>query len=184
MAKSTDISDREWELYRERMTRIASWSLRNLRRGTGGPEDAVQSALRTFLNHSSDEEFPDDASDVWNLLHHHLKRKISKYANQPRSRKNKAIRMGDLATDAELASWKEHFATSNISPEEVEDFVRAAVESLEEIIADPELRQIACLKLECFTHEEIVEIMPGMSVDKVSRRLSRIRQLLRSHSST
>lgn len=173
-----------WSGFHEEMIGLSRWVLRNVRRSIGDHEDAVNSAFRTYFRREREQgRMPEeqDPDDVWPALTYHLVRKMDKYRHQTRYKKNQGIRMGDLMTDEQVTAWKEAFVDKEVSLEEVEQFVNAALSILDEILtgADDELRTVAALKLQAYTNKEISNQMPGLSESAVGRKLARIRNILR-----
>lgn len=173
------MEQKNWDEFHRKMTGLSRWVLGHIRRGTGNHQDAVQSAFSTFFRRERlagrlpEEEDPDD---IWPVLMFHLARKMDSYRHQQSYLKNRGIRLGDLVTEEQEAAWKESFVEYDLTLEDVEDYVNAALGIMDDLIEDEELRQIAALKLQAYEHKEIAAQIPNLSVDSVTRRLATIRR--------
>lgn len=173
------MEQKNWDEFHREMTGLSRWVLGHIRRGTGNHQDAVQSAFRTFFRRERlagrlpEEEDPDD---IWPVVKMHLVRKMDSYRHQQGYLKNQGIRLGDLVTEEQAATWKDSFVAHELTLEDVEDYINAALGIMDDIIEDDELRQIAALKLQAYTHEEIAEKLPDLSIDSVGRRLATVRR--------
>ena len=117
-----ELSDQQWDALIQRLTRHARQALWHVRKGTGDYNDAVVSALRTYLRQQNVHLSPpsNDPDDIWPLLSAHLKRKIDKLRHQQRYASNNFVRDGDLAaterpetTTAGLQDWRTSPTTWN-----------------------------------------------------------------------
>ena len=167
------------EKHMDKMTAMARWALGNLRRGTGDADGAVASAARALLSNCKREDFsvPEDPDDLWKVLQSQLFRKIDSYRHQPRYKKNQGTRLGDLTSDEARFAWKEGFVAENISPEDVEEYIEAAMRLVDERIKDDKHRRLARLKIEGYSNKEIAERMDATE-SWVSRHLDDVRAQL------
>jgi len=180
----TDLSDAQWAALVDRLTRYARQALWHIRKGTGDFDDAVLSALRTYLRQQETETKPpsNDPEDIWPLLTEQLKRKIDKLRHQQGYASNNFRRDGDL-TDPTLGNaTSAGFLDLRSGPEDVERYIQEALQTAAELIDDQSLLKLARLKLESYSTAEIAELL-DMSEHKIRRRVSKIRSLLRVNDS-
>lgn len=175
------LGDAQWATIVDRLTRYARQALWHVRKGTGDYDDAVLSTLRTYLRQQSAAQISstNDPDDIWPLLKEQLKRKIDKVRHQQRYASNNFQRDGDLADPSDLSATSAGFLDVTLGPDDVERYIQEALDTTAELIDDQELLQIARLKLESYTTEEIANLL-NLSEHKVRRRVSKIRALLRA----
>jgi len=177
---SNQLSSEEWTALMHRLTQQAEYSLWWMRKGTASADDTVMSTLRTYLRQANKGELPppSDSDSLWPILEKQLVRKIDKARAAQQYKKNKmAVRYSEMSPLMDGRSAETAFLEKSASPEQVEAYVGQAIQLLEESISEKELLQIARLKLECYSTDEIAEAT-GLSGHQVQRRLIKIRAAL------
>jgi len=160
-----DAQQRIWERYFGRLVALARNKLRPLR-GYEDEEDVVLSAMNSFFVRASRHEFPrlSDRTGLWPLL---VRITVCKVADaQRRQFREKS----DVRRTLNLDSIVGREPSLGLATELVDGTNR-----LLEGLNDELLRQIARLKLEGYTNQEIAEKI-GKSVKTVERKLSLIRE--------
>lgn len=156
-----------WDRFFERMVRFARSRLVRDGGPKGEEEDVALSAFHDFFRSAADNRFAQLANrnDLWQVLHLLISRKAVDYyrraKRQKRDRPTVALESDPAVSDTDPA------LTAGIMDE-----VRALFDQL----PSSELRQIAVLKLDGHTNEEIAEEL-GCTVRTVIRRINLIRSL-------
>lgn len=177
-----EIGDEAWSALVDRLSRRAQQALWWVRRGDASADDAVMSALRTYLRQANQGELPPptDPDNLWPVLTDQLKRKLDKARLSQHYKKNKmALRFSELPALEDGGPAETSFQDFSEGPDEVEQYVAQALRVLAEAVADEELLRIARMKLECYQTPEIAEAT-GLTEHQVRRRISKIRTLLSS----
>ena len=158
-----------WERYSTRLAGLARRHLLSVPRGAFDEEDVALSAVNTFLDGAAAGRFAilNDRNDLWKLL-------VTITAGKARDyrRRELALKRGGGKVHA-LGDGVVEVLGDEPSPQlaaEFADTCRRLLESLE-----PELREVALLRVEGFTNAEIAAKI-GRDVSTVERRLKRIRQ--------
>lgn len=170
-----------WQQYYEKLISVARRRLRGMPRRQLDEEDIVVDAMNSLFAGVQAGRFPDlnDRNDLWKILLTITARKAAKAirANVAQKRGGGAlrgesvfVRPGDDGDGAGIAN----VLGREPSPEFADEVVRQCEELLGDL-DDPVLTQIAALKLEGYTHEDIAERL-GIAVRSVERKLARIRQ--------
>jgi len=180
VGESAELSSAEWSALMHRLTRQAEYSLWWMRKGIANTDDTVMSTLRTYLRQANAGQLPPptDPDSLWPILEKQLERKIDKAQKSQTYKKNKmARRYSEMPPLLDGRSAETAFFDNSTSPEDVEQYVAEALQLLSDVIHDKELLQIARMKLECYTTEEIAEAN-RLSEHQVRRRLSKIKTAL------
>lgn len=155
-----------WDHYCRQLIQIARGRLGNLPRHVYDEEDAALSAFASFCRGVELDRFPklNDRENLWQLLVTITARKViarHRYENREK-------RAGTITTEqiGEIVGREP-------SPEFAAE-VAEQCESLVEKLSDTRLREIAILKIEGFTVEEIAQRI-GCSRRSIIRKLNRIR---------
>jgi DNA-directed RNA polymerase specialized sigma24 family protein len=172
---------RIWEQYHDQLVRLARRKLGRARRRAADEEDIALSAFNSFCQRATAGRFPrlEDHYDLWKLLVTITARKAMGYMRREGRQKR-----GGAAVRGESA-----FARGDVSNRlggigqvlgrEPTPAIAAQVaeetERLLSLLGDGSLRDIALLKLEGCTNEEIARHM-DCALRTVKRRLAYIRQ--------
>lgn len=164
-----------WERYFPDLVRVARYKLQDVRRTVEDEEDVAASALDSFCRAAQRGRFPDlaDADGLWRLLSQMTARK----AIDRIRRRNRRKEVGESALNGNESSGDGFPAVAGHDPEPeiavmFADQVRHAMQRLQ----DPELKQVALVKLDGLSNEEIAARL-GCSVRTVERRLRLIRKI-------
>jgi DNA-directed RNA polymerase specialized sigma24 family protein len=172
-------ADRIWNRFYARLLALARRKLRRGPRRVADEEDVVTSAFNSFFLRAQQGQFPQlhDRDDLWHLLAVITEHKALNQARAERCEKrgggNVRGESAMLSPDASASAWG---MQQWVDPEPTPAFAAAMTESLSRLLEslDPDLRQIALLKLEGRTNEEIAALI-GRSLPTVERRLKLIR---------
>ena len=170
-----------WERYYRRLVGLARKKLRECSTRVADEEDAVQEAFCSFFRRAQAGLFPElkARDNLWCLLVVITARKVRDQISWQRRKKRNP---GAIRTETQLGCLSSELADPNLqliigtepSPEfaaQVTEMHRHLMESL----GDDELRQVAQLKMEGHTNEEITAWM-DMSLSTVARNLRTIRK--------
>lgn len=168
-----------WGHFYSRLVALARRKLRDLPRRAADEEDVVVSAMETFFRRAREGQFPrlHDRNDLWQLLVTITERKaLNQVRDLKRQRRGGGLVRGDSAFLKPSASSGGAGIDQVVGPEPTPEFAAAMSESLSHLLGllDIDLRQIALLKLEGCTNQEIAAIV-DRSVPTVERRLRLIR---------
>lgn len=171
---------RVWNHFYDRLVRLVCRRLRGAPRRAADEEDVVLSAFETFFRRAKDGQFPRlaDRDDLWHLLVKITERKaINQIRNQARQKRGGGKVRGESAFVHTGASSTEpgihQFAGSEPTPE----FAAVVAEGFRHLVdqlPDDQLRQIALLKMEGYTNEEIATRV-NRSLPTIERRLRLVR---------
>jgi RNA polymerase sigma factor (sigma-70 family) len=175
-----EAAQRLYDRYSQQVAQLALANLGRTARRVAGEEDVVQEVFFCLLRGAAQGQFPQlhDRGDLWRLLlvlterravdqrrHEHALKRGGGQVRDEQSLCNEAEACGnDLA---ELVSRDPTPADAAI----IADSIRERFGRL-----DGELRRVALLKLEQFTHPEIAERL-GLSLPTVERKVRRIRSI-------
>lgn len=167
-----------WDRFGPMLHKVADKHLADGLRRRFGPEDVVQSALRTFLRRAKGGEFHlDDSDELWRLLcaitltklkeqaRFHLRQKRGLQSEQP---------LQAQSPDSSVANLHDPVAPGP-TPAEAAEFS----DQFEQVLAglDEEERRMVDLKLQDHTHDEVAKIM-NCSERTVRRVLKRVQARL------
>jgi RNA polymerase sigma factor (sigma-70 family) len=188
-AGDEEAATRLWETYYDKLIRLVCHRMRGARRRAADEEDVVARAFETFFRRAQDEQFPElrDRFDLWNLLVTITDRKAKNFIRSEMRQKRGGGRVrgesGFLGNAKHQKSGSQagqsgvngadQFAGDSPTPE----FTAMMAEAFDQLLSllDDELREIALLKLEGYSHEEIAQQI-GRSTRTVDRRLGLIRE--------
>jgi len=180
-AGDQDAVRRLWERYFDRLVHLASQRLKGSRKREADEEDVALSALDSFCRGARRGRFPDliDRNDLWQLLVVITKRKA---VDQIQSERRQKRGSGKLRGEADLAPLDpEETAISVIdkviSREPTPELAAEITDEFQRLfdrLGDDIARQVALLKFEGYTNEEIAE-----SIGKVTRTVERKLALIR-----
>jgi DNA-directed RNA polymerase specialized sigma24 family protein len=176
-----------WNRFYSRLIALACSKLRGAHRRAADEEDVVASVFETFFRRAQRGQFPQlhDRDDLWQLL---VKITERKAVDQRRLQGRKKRGGGRLRGESVFLDPRGSTSGAGIGqiagPEPTPEFAALVAEECERLLgrlADDELRQIAVLKLEGYTNEEIAE-RTGHSRPTIERRLRVIRVQWRGES--
>jgi DNA-directed RNA polymerase specialized sigma24 family protein len=169
-----------WQNYFQKLTRLARAKLEGLPRRAADEEDVALSALNSFFSGAAAGRYPklDDRHDLWKVLVTITAHKALMQARRHRAQKRGRGKVrGESAflgnSDQERAAGLQQFLGNEPTPE-LAAMVAENCQRLFETLDDPSLRQVAALKMDGFTNEEIA-VEQRCTVRTVERKLSRIR---------
>jgi DNA-directed RNA polymerase specialized sigma24 family protein len=166
-----------WERYFPRLIALARAKLRGTPRRAADEEDVALSAMHTFFQAAAQGRIPQlqDRDDLWRTL---VLITAGKAIDQ-RRRDHSKKRGGSGSADSPSAPDTEFFALEEVVGTEPDPAFAALLADEFQVLlarlADDRLREIALLKLEGHTHEEIGSRL-ACSVRSVNRRLTLIRR--------
>lgn len=174
-------AQRIWERYFSRLVQLARQKLQSLPRRAADEEDVALSAFQSFWNGVAKGRFPQlhDRNDLWQILVTLVGWKASDLRKHERAAKrgggqvrgDSAFRAGTAASSPDLGIAQ--VVDSGPTPEFVA-LIAEESERLLEQLGDDTLREVALLKMEGYTNEEIAERL-GCVVRTVERKLQGIR---------
>jgi RNA polymerase sigma factor (sigma-70 family) len=169
-----EAAQRLWERYFGRLVTFARGKLHGVPRRAADEEDVALSAFHSFCQAA--ERFPqlNNRDDLWQVLVMLTARK----AYQERREQQALKRGGSIDADGPRAAGTAAVELDEIvGAEPTPEFAASIAEQFEALLAklpEPELRQIARLRLEEYTTEEIAEQL-GIAERTVRRKLTLIR---------
>jgi RNA polymerase sigma factor (sigma-70 family) len=166
-----------WERYFRQLLALARKKLKGTPCAAADEEDVVQSAFKSLFVGISRGRFPQlsDRDSLWPLLVLITARKaldLQEY-NRRQKRGGGRVRGESAWAESSGCAGLEQVLSSAPTP-------AFAVQAAEEcrrllgLLTDPQLRQVAELKMEGRTNQEVAELI-GRSVPTVERKLARIR---------
>jgi DNA-directed RNA polymerase specialized sigma24 family protein len=181
-ANSPAVAQEIWARYFHRLASLARGKLRERTRRVVDEEDVALSAFNSFFRGVEQGRFPrlEDGDDLWQVLMLLTDRKaVDVLRRQSAAKRGGGEVRGDSvfvnADGSPDPQGLEKFADSEPSPEMVALFAEQC-ETLMTRLDDVELKQVAHLKLEGFTNEEIAQKL-GRVVRSVERKLQTIRKI-------
>jgi DNA-directed RNA polymerase specialized sigma24 family protein len=172
-----------WEQYFPKLVRYARRKIENMPRRIFDEEDVALSAMRSFFQGMEDGEFSkvDDRQDLWKLLVTITARKA--HAQRRKSLRGKRgggnVRGESVFTPGHSGSdpgWGIGDVLGEDPTPEMAAMVMENVDRLLEGLQDETLREVALMKLEGFTNEEVADKL-GCVRRTVERKLERIRDI-------
>lgn len=169
-----------WKAYFEKLTRFARRKLEALPRRMADEEDVALSAMQSFCRAAAGGRFPqlNDRDDLWKLLVTITGRKaFAQFKYQKAAKRGNGqvrgesifMREGDDEVDGGLGQVFGREPSPELAGMFAEDTARL-LDSLE----DESLRQVALLRLEGYSNDEIANQL-GCVTRSVERKLERIR---------
>jgi DNA-directed RNA polymerase specialized sigma24 family protein len=167
-----------WERYFRRLVQLAREKLPAHARRAFDEEDVAHSAMRCFLNAVAQDRYPQlaDRHGLWNLLVVITARKAKAYL-----RRQQRAKRGFGQVQGETAFLSPHAEAAGIDQvlgtEPTPEFAAQVAEECQrllELLGDATLRQIALLRMQSFTVEEI-----ATKLDSTKRTIERRLQIIR-----
>jgi len=169
-----------WENYFEKLMRLARAKLDGLPRRAADEEDVALSALNSFFSGVAAGRYPklDDRHDLWKVL---VTITVHKALMQARYHRAQKRGQGKVRGDSAFVDNSEQGGAAGLqqvlgrepSPE-LAAMVAESCRNLFDTLDDPSLRNVAALKMDGFSNEEIA-VEQCCTVRTVERKLSRIR---------
>jgi RNA polymerase sigma factor (sigma-70 family) len=179
-AGEAEAARRLWERYFADLVRLARARLRDAPRAVADEEDAALSAFKSLCRGVEGGRFPrlDDRGDLWRVLVTITARKVADQREHERRLKRGG---GQVRTEADLAATALESgglaqAPAHEPSPELATLVAEQCQRLFDLLPDESLRQVAQLRLEGYTDEEIAARL-GCGLSTVERRLRTIRKL-------
>ena len=174
-----------WNRYADEIVEVARRSLGDASRRVSDEEDVAMLAMKSLLAGISSGRFPelDNREQLWRLLMVITTRKAAAVIeHDSRQKRGGGLVRGDSAvgfslesSDPSLLAGFDRFPSEKPAP----DLAALMADETHRLIAslpDATAQQIAVLKMEGHTHEEIADKL-GCNVRTVERRLKQIREL-------
>jgi DNA-directed RNA polymerase specialized sigma24 family protein len=168
-----------WARYFERLAALARRKLKERR--VSDEEDVALSALNSFFRGVENGRFPrlDDRQDLWQVLVMLTERKAISQLRRYLAAKRGGRRVrGDSAFDNPADPAGSGGIHRVASPEPTPEFASLFTDECRRLfglLADPELKLVALLRMEGFTTPEI-----GRSLDRAPRSIERKLQMIRN----
>jgi RNA polymerase sigma factor (sigma-70 family) len=171
-----------WANYFRQLAARARQKLAGTARRAADEEDVVQSAFASFCRAAEEGRFPrlQDRNDLWQLLVMITDRKACNLLRHERRQRRGG---GKVLDEAALAGQREPASAAGLAGVPAEEpspefaaLVAEEYRRLLEVLGDDDLRQLALLKMQGFTVEEIAA-QTGRVARTVKRRLQLIRQI-------
>ena len=170
-----------WRRYFETLVRFARARLRSVSRAAEDEEDVALSAFQSFCRGVREDRFPDlrDRDDLWRLVVCITERKAyGQLRDHNRKKRGSGMVKGESAFIDLQASNSGAGIDAVAGPEPTPEFAAEMVEAVNCLLAqlaDDQLRQIALLKMDGYSNQEIAEKV-GRAVTTIERRLRLIRK--------
>ena len=175
-----DAAQKLWERYYDKLVRLAKAKIGAKYRRVADEEDVAASAFRSFFRSVEEGRFPrlDDRDDLWKVLFTVTERKVYAHIkHQRRQKRGSGMVRGDSYWIQPGIADDENGRGDWICPEPTPAFAAEVVEEVEaklNALPDEKLREIAVLKMDGFTNEEIAGKL-NCSTRSVKRKLQVIR---------
>ena len=160
-----------WDKYFHRLVGLARKRLADCPRRTADEEDVALSAFDSFCRGAEAGKFPDltDRDSLWRLLAAFTVRKVSHHLRDEGRQK----RGGGIATDG--SGELEEILGREPDPALAAE-VAGECDRLLGMLGDPDLRQVALLRMDGYSVEEVA-VCAGCAPRSVKRKLQLIRTL-------
>jgi DNA-directed RNA polymerase specialized sigma24 family protein len=175
-------AQRLWEDYFRRLVGMARARLQGTPRAAADEEDVALSAFDSFCRGAERGQFPQlvDRNDLWRLLVLLTARKAVQLQRHERRQKRGGGRvLGEADLGDADASGDEPALAQVLGPEPTPEFAAQVAEECQRLLGlldDGPLRELALMKMEGYTNEEIARQL-GCGLRSVERKLGRIRTL-------
>jgi DNA-directed RNA polymerase specialized sigma24 family protein len=174
-----EAAQRLWQRYFESLVRLARRRLRGAPRGAADEEDAALSAFDSFCRGAARDRYPrlDDRDDLWRLLVVITERKALDQARRMRRQKRGGGKIRGMPRRAGGDLESVGFADPP-APEPTPEFAALVAEQCRNLLGrlrDDSLRDVARLRMEGYTNEEVSERL-DCSLRTVARKLELIRR--------
>ena len=182
-AKSGDADGLEkiWQRFRYRLIDAARRKLGSTPRRVVDEEDVAIMAFHSFSKAVGANQFPelDDREDLWQILFMLVSRQATHTKRDAVRQKRGGGRVRGGSGVRQKGEWESSDGFDQFEGQQelgsIANQMAELVESLTHELGDPVLAELAVLKLQCFTEDEIAE-KQNCSVSTVRRRLATIRE--------
>jgi DNA-directed RNA polymerase specialized sigma24 family protein len=171
-----------WEHYFDKLVALARTRLAGKFRRVADEEDVALSAFRSFFRSVDQGRFPrlDDHDDLWKLLFTITERKVFAHIKYQRRQKRGGGEVRGHSVWMKSGGSEDQDSSGEwVCPEPTPDFAAEVVDEVEarlNALPEEKMREIAILKMNGFTNEEIAAEL-GCSTRTVKRKLQVIRTL-------
>ncbi len=171
-----------WEAYHEQLVRFARKKLRAVPRRAADEDDVAVSAFNSFWQAAVQGKFPqlNDSDDLWKILVTITARKALRQAQHARRQKRGEGKVrGESVFRQADASEPDWGIEQVVGREPTPAYAAEVTENLRrllECLDDDGLRQLAVLKMQGYTNQEIAEKL-DCGLRSVERKLSGIRTI-------
>jgi DNA-directed RNA polymerase specialized sigma24 family protein len=178
-AGSDEAAGKLWRHYFDGLVRLARARLQDAPRAVADEEDAALSAFDSFCRGAARGRFPrlDDRDDLWRLLVVITERKALDQSQRERRQKRGGGRIFGTPDLAD-ADREDRGIVGAASPEPTPEFAALVADECRHLfgrLRDETLRDVARLKMEGYTSEEVADRL-GCSLRSVARKLELIRR--------
>jgi RNA polymerase sigma factor (sigma-70 family) len=169
-----------WERYHRQLVSLARQKLQSARRRVADEEDVVQSAFHSFFRGVARGCYPqlNDRDNLWRLLMIITARKaLDELAHQHSKRQGGGTVHGHSRMSLEDSDWSEAEIQQVVGDEPTPEFAAQVAEEYQrllDLLDDETLQQVAVLKMEGHTNDEVAEQL-NCSRRTVARKLETIR---------
>lgn len=181
-AGDTIAVQRLWDRYFDRLVRLAQRRLRSMPRRAVNEEDVALSAFHSFYLRVKEKKFPqlNDRTDLWRLLVVITCRKALREMEVNRRRKRGSGRVRGESVFMNTESGSNEAGIEVIADREpTPEFAAQMVEEFQQLLdrlENDSLRELALLKMEGYSNEEIAQKLQ-CGLRTVERRLRGIRAI-------
>jgi DNA-directed RNA polymerase specialized sigma24 family protein len=174
-----EAAEKLWRHFFDDLVRLARARLRYAPKAVADEEDAALSAFDSFCRGAARGRYPrlHDRDDLWRLLVVITERKaIDQAQRERRQRRGGGKVLGIL--EGAIADGREGAVTRVACPEPTPEYALMVGDECRRLFAllrDETLREVARLKMEGYTSEEVAERI-GCSLRSVARKLELIRR--------
>jgi RNA polymerase sigma factor (sigma-70 family) len=178
-----------WERYHRQLVTLARHKLQSARRREADEEDVVQSAFHSFFQGVAQGRFPQlqDRSNLWRLLVVITARKaLDQLAKQHAKRRGGGTVEGESRISSGEPGSDDAAIEQIVGEEPTPEFAAQVAEQYQRLLTllgDEAMRQIAVLKMEAFTEDEIAKRL-DCSRRTVARKIEMIRLIWSGESTT
>jgi DNA-directed RNA polymerase specialized sigma24 family protein len=170
---------RLWQRYFEPLVRVARNRLGRAPRAVADEEDAALSAFESFCRGATGGRYPklDDRNDLWRLLVVITERKAIDQVQRQRQKKRGGGKVIGTLSPSDLDGHVGEYDAVT-APDQSPELIAMVADECQSLLAnlrDDTLREVANLRLEGFTSDEIAGQL-GCSVRSVARKLDLIRR--------
>jgi len=181
-------AEKIWQRYYERLVRFARQKLAGTDRRASDEEDLAQSVFGSFFCAATAGRFPrlTDRDSLWRLLLVMASRKAASVARRDAARKRRPGVCGESAEGPPRAMPGDCEIDQVLGAEPTPEFAALAEEQCQlllDTLGDDMLRQIALMRLEGYSVDEIADRLdraPGT----IHRKLARIREVWQEYQPT
>jgi DNA-directed RNA polymerase specialized sigma24 family protein len=178
-AGDVDAAEKLWRRYFEDLVRLARDRLGAAPKAMADEEDAALNAFDSFVRGAARGRYPrlDDRDDLWRLLVVITERKVLDQTQHERRRKRGGGRVVSLHghDSADHDGEDRTFLAGTMPTPEFAALVADQCRSLMDLLRDDSLRQVARLRMEGYTNEEVASRL-SCSLRTVARKIEIIRR--------